>query len=36
MTVIGGGQAGLVTGYYLKQQRRGFVILDSQTRIVDA
>lgn len=34
--VIGGGQAGLVTGYYLKQQGYDFVILDANTRIGDA
>jgi putative flavoprotein involved in K+ transport len=34
--VIGGGQAGLATGYYLKQRRRDFVILDGAERIGDA
>jgi putative flavoprotein involved in K+ transport len=34
--VIGGGQAGLVTGYYLRQQGRDFAILDASTRIGDA
>jgi putative flavoprotein involved in K+ transport len=34
--VIGGGQAGLATGYYLKQQGRDFVILDAHARIGDA
>jgi putative flavoprotein involved in K+ transport len=34
--VIGGGQAGLATGYYLKQQGRDFVILDANERIGDA
>lgn len=34
--VIGGGQAGLATGYYLKQQGRDFVILDASERIGDA
>ena len=34
--VIGGGQAGLVTGYYLKQQGRDFVILDANERVGDA
>lgn len=34
--VIGGGQAGLATGYYLKQQGRDFVILDAGERIGDA
>jgi putative flavoprotein involved in K+ transport len=31
--IIGGGQAGLVTGYYLKQQKRDFVILDANERV---
>ena len=31
--VIGGGQAGLSAGYYLKQQGRSFVILDANERI---
>jgi putative flavoprotein involved in K+ transport len=34
--VIGGGQAGLAMGYYLKQQGREFVILNAGTRIGDA
>jgi putative flavoprotein involved in K+ transport len=34
--VIGGGQAGLATGYYLKQQGCNFVILDANARIGDA
>ena len=34
--VIGGGQAGLATGYYLKQQGCDFVILDASERIGDA
>lgn len=34
--VIGGGQAGLATGYYLKQEGRDFVILDANERIGDA
>jgi putative flavoprotein involved in K+ transport len=34
--VIGGGQAGLATGYYLKQQGRDFVILDANERIGDS
>src|SRR5678815_4560172 len=33
--VIGGGQAGLATGYYLKQQGRDFVILDANARVGD-
>jgi putative flavoprotein involved in K+ transport len=33
--IIGGGQAGLATGYYLKQQGRDFVILDGSERIGD-
>jgi putative flavoprotein involved in K+ transport len=31
--VIGGGQAGLAVGYYLKQSGRSFVILDANERI---
>lgn len=34
--VIGGGQAGLATGYYLQQLGREFVILDAGDRIGDA
>ena len=34
--VIGGGQAGLATGYYLQQQGRDFVILDANERIGDS
>ena len=34
--VIGGGQVGLVTGYFLKQQRRDFVILDANQQIGDS
>jgi len=34
--VIGGGQAGLTVGYYLKQHGRPFVILDANERIGDA
>ncbi|MDX1663875.1 MAG: NAD(P)-binding domain-containing protein [Candidatus Promineifilaceae bacterium] len=30
--IIGGGQAGLATGYYLRQQERNFVILDANER----
>ena len=30
--VIGGGQAGLATGYYLKQKKQDFVILDENER----
>ena len=33
--VIGGGQAGLITGYHLKQQGRDFVILDASERVGD-
>jgi putative flavoprotein involved in K+ transport len=33
--VIGGGQAGLATGYYLSQQGIDFVILDANQRIGD-
>ena len=34
--VIGGGQAGLATGYYLQQHDQDFVILDASDRIGDA
>lgn len=34
--VIGGGQAGLATGFYLKQRRCDFIILDGAERIGDA
>ena len=34
--VIGGGQAGLTTGYHLQQAGRDFVILDAYERIGDA
>ena len=33
--VIGGGQAGLAMGHYLKRQGRGFLILDANPRIGD-
>jgi putative flavoprotein involved in K+ transport len=33
--VIGGGQAGLATGYYLRQAGRRFVILDQYPRVGD-
>ncbi len=34
--IIGGGQAGLATGYFLKQAGRPFVILDGRERIGDS
>jgi putative flavoprotein involved in K+ transport len=34
--VIGAGQAGLTTGYYLKQLRRNFIILEANARIGDS
>src|SRR5688500_19766644 len=34
--VIGGSQAGLAVGYYLKQRQLPFVILDENERIGDA
>lgn len=34
--IIGGGQAGLSTGYYLRRQGRDFVILDANQRIGDS
>jgi putative flavoprotein involved in K+ transport len=36
IVVIGGGQAGLSVGYYLQQQGRDFVVLDTDDRIGDA
>jgi putative flavoprotein involved in K+ transport len=33
--IVGGGQAGLATGYHLQQQGRSFVILDASERIGD-
>jgi len=34
--VIGGGQAGLTTAYYLAQQKRDFVVLDADQRTGDS
>ena len=34
--VIGGGQAGLAVGYFLKQQERPFLILDAADRVGDS
>src|SRR4051794_8489938 len=34
--VIGGGQAGLATGYFLSRLGRSFVILDADTRVGDS
>jgi putative flavoprotein involved in K+ transport len=34
--VIGGGQAGLATGYFLKKHERDFVILDAGARVGDS
>lgn len=34
--IIGGGQAGLSTGYFLQQQGRDFIILDASERIGDS
>jgi putative flavoprotein involved in K+ transport len=34
--VIGGGQAGLATGYHLKRHERDFVILDAGARVGDS
>ncbi len=36
VVVIGGGQAGLAVGYYLRRTGRRFVILDAGQRIGDA
>jgi putative flavoprotein involved in K+ transport len=33
--IVGGGQAGLATGYHLKNQGRSFVILDASERVGD-
>jgi putative flavoprotein involved in K+ transport len=34
--IIGGGQAGLSVGYYLRKRNRSFVILDASARIGDS
>lgn len=34
--VIGGGQAGLATGYFLAQQKKNFIILDENSRTGDS
>src|SRR5512134_3597813 len=34
--IVGGGQAGLATGYHLKRSDRSFVILDASARVGDA
>lgn len=34
--IVGGGQAGLATGYHLARQGRSFVILDASERVGDA
>ena len=34
--IIGGGQAGLVTGYQLQRRQRPFVILNAEARIGDS
>jgi putative flavoprotein involved in K+ transport len=34
--IVGGGQAGLAVGYYLKQRRLSFVILDANERVGNA
>ena len=36
IAIIGGGQAGLATGYFLKERDRPFVILDAGERVGDA
>ena len=33
--IVGGGQAGLATGYHLAKQGRSFVILDASERVGD-
>ena len=34
--IVGGGQAGLATGYHLARRERTFVILDANERIGDS
>ena len=34
--IVGGGQAGLATGYHLAKESRSFVILDAADRIGDS
>src|SRR6478672_12579859 len=34
--IVGGGQAGLATGYHLAERGRSFVILDASERVGDA
>src|SRR4029078_9389664 len=34
--IVGGGQAGLATGYHLQQRGRSFVILDASDRVGDS
>lgn len=36
VVIIGGGQAGLAMGYYLKQQQFSFILLDKNDRIGDS
>jgi putative flavoprotein involved in K+ transport len=36
IVIIGGGQAGLATGYYLKKMNKQFIILDENNRIGDS
>ncbi|WYU52199.1 NAD(P)-binding protein [Bacillus sp. FSL K6-0047] len=36
VVVIGGGQAGLAVGYYLKKQKQPFLILDEQNEAGDS
>ncbi|WP_437182760.1 FAD-dependent oxidoreductase [Shouchella patagoniensis] len=36
VVVIGGGQAGLSVGYYLKQQGKSFLILDEKGDVGDS
>jgi putative flavoprotein involved in K+ transport len=36
VVVIGGGQAGLATGYYLKKMNKRFIILDEGNRVGDS
>ena len=36
IVIIGGGQSGLATGYFLRKMNRQFIILDSNSRIGDS
>lgn len=36
VVIIGGGQAGLATGYFLKKLNKEFIILDENEKIGDS